>query len=608
MEMKLANFFKRMKRPLCSFLCVLLSLLAVVPFLSSTRSDAAFDEGLNYRVGLAFGSGVKKIFDVSAPRGITVGLQSLTDGEKSFQPLFDYESAGTYRAACDGYDPYGNENYGYNVECTAEFATYGEANELLSEFCDSVGDVVSMIFIAYVDGAYRVHFGNFATYSEANDCKNALYDCVSGYWFETHGLSDETVTVMDSVGWILFEFNSSDPGLTVAFRSLGGNLSYGNKERFGTLAFSRYVTSRYNGIQLVNVLPIERYVMCCMMQEIYTSWPEETLKAFAVTARSYALSYLNSYSSYNFDINTSAQGFGTANVASSVEKAVRDTSGLVVAYDDYGAMRVCRAYYTSSLGGGSAAPEDVWSSSVPYLRATKTPWERYTSISTGFWGKDGSVTLTGEQVLSKVNSKYRGALGGTKVTDITVNSRASGSDYVKSITFYDNYGYSYTVTGCDNIRICLGLKSANFAVGKGSCSYSYEDVITVGDGETYSKFNFVNYLVRSGLGLLRGGYTGDESVITSRGTFGIGSSGGSVITGKDSSNSRKVFETESHTGTAISSDPSAFVFVGKGWGHGVGLSQYGIRDLGNLGYKYDDMIYSYYNDVSIVDYSSLGIG
>lgn len=41
-------------------------------------------------------------------------------------------------------------------------------------------------------------------------------------------------------------------------------------------------------------------------------------------------------------------------------------------------------------------------------------------------------------------------------------------------------------------------------------------------------------------------------------------------------------------------DAGAFLFKGKGWGHGVGLCQYGMKYLGEIGYGYQEILGYYY--------------
>ena len=46
-------------------------------------------------------------------------------------------------------------------------------------------------------------------------------------------------------------------------------------------------------------------------------------------------------------------------------------------------------------------------------------------------------------------------------------------------------------------------------------------------------------------------------------------------------------------------DAGAFVFKGKGWGHGVGMCQYGMKYLGELGYGYREILDLYYPGAQI---------
>ena len=41
------------------------------------------------------------------------------------------------------------------------------------------------------------------------------------------------------------------------------------------------------------------------------------------------------------------------------------------------------------------------------------------------------------------------------------------------------------------------------------------------------------------------------------------------------------------------------IFSGKGWGHGVGLSQYGAKKMGELGFTYQEILQHYFTDVHI---------
>lgn len=51
--------------------------------------------------------------------------------------------------------------------------------------------------------------------------------------------------------------------------------------------------------------------------------------------------------------------------------------------------------------------------------------------------------------------------------------------------------------------------------------------------------------------------------------------------------------------TKIAARDGVFVFKGKGWGHGVGMCQYGMKYLGELGYNYQGILEYYYPGATI---------
>lgn len=59
------------------------------------------------------------------------------------------------------------------------------------------------------------------------------------------------------------------------------------------------------------------------------------------------------------------------------------------------------------------------------------------------------------------------------------------------------------------------------------------------------------------------------------------------------------------TETITASSSGHFIFAGKGWGHGVGLSQYGAKDLADAGVKAEDIISIYLADTQIVPYFTI---
>ena len=48
-----------------------------------------------------------------------------------------------------------------------------------------------------------------------------------------------------------------------------------------------------------------------------------------------------------------------------------------------------------------------------------------------------------------------------------------------------------------------------------------------------------------------------------------------------------------------------FDLVGKGWGHGVGMCQWGAKEMASKGYKYEQILQFYYPGSEIVDYNDV---
>ena len=42
-----------------------------------------------------------------------------------------------------------------------------------------------------------------------------------------------------------------------------------------------------------------------------------------------------------------------------------------------------------------------------------------------------------------------------------------------------------------------------------------------------------------------------------------------------------------------------YTFTGRGWGHGVGMCQYGAYGLGKMGLKYDAILKHYYTGIEL---------
>ncbi len=128
------------------------------------------------------------------------------------------------------------------------------------------------------------------------------------------------------------------------------------------------VLARPSGLTLVNELDIEEYLLAVVPSEMYPSMPAEALKAQAIAARTYTMRHLGRFSARGFDVMGSVLSSayrGVDRETSRTTEAVLATSGEVLTHS--GAL--IEAYYHATAGGMTAASADVWGGARPYLNA-----------------------------------------------------------------------------------------------------------------------------------------------------------------------------------------------------------------------------------------------
>ncbi len=114
-------------------------------------------------------------------------------------------------------------------------------------------------------------------------------------------------------------------------------------------------------VTAVNVLDLESYLRGVLPAEIGSGGTNgfEAVKAQAVAARSYTLAYLNRWRARGFDMLSTVEDqvyLGAAGEKDASSRALLETCGIIGICDG----SPIEAYYSSTCGGMTAAPEDVW--------------------------------------------------------------------------------------------------------------------------------------------------------------------------------------------------------------------------------------------------------
>lgn len=125
----------------------------------------------------------------------------------------------------------------------------------------------------------------------------------------------------------------------------------------------------YGTYTLVNNVPVETYLRGVVPHEIGAWPPDASIEAQAVLARTYALRNMRRFEADNYHLcaNTDCQVYkGLTEVYPSTDQAIATTRGLVLTYNN----TLVDAVYFSTSGGVTASFNDLWNGAPrPYLQA-----------------------------------------------------------------------------------------------------------------------------------------------------------------------------------------------------------------------------------------------
>lgn len=262
--------------------------------------------------------------------------------------------------------------------------------------------------------------------------------------------------------------------LVMTISGRGGYARWETKWYRGTF---RVFASQESGLTLANDVDLESYLRSVLPNEIGTP-PEtdfEAVKAQAVAARSYTLSYLGRRAALGFDLYATVedqvyQGVGRENAQS--DRALDATRGQVL----MNGGKPIRALYSSACGGRTANVEDVWPwPYTSYLRsvldADGPDAKPYCSISANFRWREEWDLPTFMASLRQYGPAEGYSLGGLKgdLLDVRVQTR-SRSGRVQELAITTTEG-DWILRG-DRIRWVLRrpgqsaiLRSSFFKIG-----------------------------------------------------------------------------------------------------------------------------------------------
>lgn len=312
-----------------------------------------------------------------------------------------------------------------------------------------------------------------------------------------------------------------------------------------------YLHKNSNSYYLINKLKIDDYLKGVVPSEMPQSFNIEALKAQAVAARTYVLSRIKDKNIYDVTSTPNTQAYsGIEKESEKTNRAVDETKDEVILYNG----QIIEAVYHSTSGGYTENNENVWNSTpYPYLRGVESPYEEKSPHYS--WSKfftNYRVQRIIKKYLQDNNIPDIGEVINFEIVKKGVSPRVVE---IKVIGMYDELILKGTT-----FQSLFGLKS------------------------TWFDFEFKRY---------RSLYI--QSFLTMVEIVPLFKGGGSYIL-----NRLKSFEDSPYD---INKKWDIVVFNGKGWGHGVGMSQWGAQGYSEIGLNYVEILKHYYTGVEIKKFS-----
>ena len=344
----------------------------------------------------------------------------------------------------------------------------------------------------------------------------------------------------------------------------GAPLHMGDRQYRGIIEFVRSGSA----VTPVNLVNMDEYLYSVVPSEMPASWHPEALKAQAVAARSYTLTRAGVHESQGYQLCDTVHCqvyLGAGNEAASTTEAVNATSGILATHNG----QVINATYFSSSGGATEHSEFIWPNAVPYLRSVREVAEHEYKQ----WSR--SLTMADITALLQANNIPIGQAIRLEIATGSPSGRVT----------------SMTVTGTNGSKTLAGGSIRTLFAG------------APGGALESNHFSFVNGDVASVMGRAAVWDTWTQTVgdVILDGLYAISGQGEApavirqaVAQGQYGTHA---FGANYETTTFVAG--SHVAIVGRGWGHGVGMSQYGAKGMAEAGYTYIQILKHYYTGIEV---------
>ncbi|MBQ6968817.1 MAG: SpoIID/LytB domain-containing protein [Synergistaceae bacterium] len=357
---------------------------------------------------------------------------------------------------------------------------------------------------------------------------------------------------------------------------------------------------------LLNVLDVEQYLCGVLPAEVGANWHEQALRTQAICARTYVLKQSMNRADKGYDVvDTDAdQVYKGAGVETAkTNQAVSSTFGEVLTYG----KELAFTYFHSDSGGHTANIADVWGQEIPYLTGVPEVVNYKSPVSV--WNAKVSAQKI-QNAVKKVSGSDIGSVTEVQVSDVDEGGRAvrmtfigtKGTETIKASQFrlaldprtikstmFTPSGGAFKV---NNTSTPSGLVTQKETQKSSSSSSSSE--------LTFEEEQGIAKMTSDGI------FTTTELIdmLTNPGKrknyyqTGIKRAGKPSVT-QTQKTPEKTKVNMNKYGYSIEKNGNDFIFYGRGWGHGVGMCQWGAMAMAEQGYTAEKILAHYYPGTSV---------
>lgn len=456
------------------------------------------------------------------------------------------------------------KDFSYHIELSEDFTSYTKALEKTKKLrSDKVES-----YVVYKQG-FKVWIGGFASENSAK-----------AYLANTTPLRSESAFVAKNEHLTSIENSSNnerilsfDRNQKIYMKSISDITTVENKKYRGYIGF----VNNKSTLAVVNYIKIGEYLKGVVPREMQASWDIEALKAQAVSARNYTLRSLNKHNKLGYDLcdSDNCQVYDGYNIEHpNSNKAVDETKNKVLKYKG----KIAETLYYASSGGYTANNEDAWNGSpIPYLRGKEDSYSKDTPFSNWIY------TITKEQASKILLAK------GYDVGQIISLETKRNSLNPRVVELKIKGSKSTAILPKEKVRAVFGygnVKSTNYIIedqGEPITDTDNDLYVISGNDDSVKKVSIdkLSVLTPQGIKKLDSNL---EKVFISNGVEMINKDTKEL----EPSNSMQPMSLEDNV-----------TFIGDGWGHGVGMSQYGALNMAKAGQSYTQILEFYFTGTNV---------